>query len=114
MFFGGMKVTNIDKVKELETQFYNDLIAKSKVAQKECGYNPTRFIQAIQRWGGVSTAKELIKKGKLSDGFIALQAKARLDLTMEAAVTEKKYTELFTDDEVNYCFELLCQSGYYR
>ncbi|MGE4215358.1 MAG: hypothetical protein AB7E42_11375 [Anaerotignaceae bacterium] len=107
-------MTNIDKFKELEIQFNKDLIARCQVAQKECGLNATRFIQGIERWGGAAMAKELIKKRKFSDGFLVLEAKARLDLTMEAAVTDKKYTELFTDDEVNYCFEVLCESGYYQ
>lgn len=109
-----MNVANIDKFKELEMQFNKDLIARCQGAQNECGVNATRFLQAIERWGAVATAKEIIKKTRLSDGFLALEAKARLDLTMEAAVTDKKYTELFTDDEVNYCFEVLCEGGYYR
>lgn len=106
-------MANLDNLKELEMQFNKDLIARCQLAQKECGYNTTRFMQGIERWGGVATAKELIKKRKLSDAFLALEAKNRLDLTMEAAVIDKKFTQLFTDDEVNYCFEVLCESGYY-
>lgn len=109
-----MNVAKEDKLKELEMQFNRDLIARCQVSQKECGCNATRFIQAIERWGGVATAKELIKKQKLSDGFLALEVKGRLDLTMEATVIDKKFTQLFTDDEVNYCFEVLCESGYYQ
>ncbi|MDD3570479.1 MAG: hypothetical protein PHY44_05195 [Lachnospiraceae bacterium] len=107
-------MANLDKLKELEMQFDKDLIARCKAAQKECGHNSARFIQAIERWGGVATAKELIKKSKLSDGFLALELKGRLDLTMEATVVDKKFTQLFTDEEVNYCFEVLCESGYYQ
>ena len=106
-------MANMDKLKELEMQFNNDLIARCQAAQKECGHNGSRFIQAIDRWGGVATAKELIKKRKLSDEFLALEAKGRLDLTMEATVIDKKFTRLFTDGQVNHCFEVLCESGYY-
>lgn len=113
-YFGGINVADLDKLNELEIQFNKDLIARYQVAQMECGFNPTRLIQTIERWGGLATAKELIKKRKLSDGFSALEAKARLDLTMEATVIDKKFTQLFTDDEVNYCFEVLCESGYYQ
>ena len=109
-----MNLVNVDKLKELEMQFNKDLIARCQLAQKECGVNATRFMQAIERFGGAATAKELIKKQKLSDGFSALEGKGRLDLSMEAAVIDKRFTQLFTDDEVNYCFEILCESGYYR
>lgn len=107
-------MANLDKLKELEMQFNKDLITKCQVAQTECGFNATRFMQSIERFGGVATAKELIKRGKLSDGYLVLEGKCRLDLTMEAAVVDKKFTQLFTDDEVNYCFEVLCGSGYYQ
>lgn len=107
-------MANVDKLKELEMQFNKELIARCQVAQNECQHDAVRFIQAIQRWGGVAAAKELIRKRKLSDGFLALEAKGRLDLTMEATVIDKKFTQLFTDDEVNYCFEILCESGYYQ
>lgn len=97
----------------LEKMFNEALIKKCKIAQAECGYNPTRFLQTVDRFGGVKTVKEIINKGKISDGFDKLQQANRLDLTMEATVIDEKYGELFTDDEVNSCYELLCEYGYY-
>lgn len=97
----------------LEKQFEEELITKCEMAQKQCGYRPTRFLQTIAKFGAVKTAKEILRKGKVSDGFETLQQAGLLQLTMEATITDKKYGELFTDDEVNSCYEVLCEYGYY-
>lgn len=96
----------------LEQAFTRDLLDRCEAARRECGYNPARFVQMVAKYGGVQTAKELIRKRGVSDGFTTLQMCGRLDLTMEAAVVERKYAELFTDDEVNSCFALLCECGW--
>lgn len=97
----------------LEKQFEEELIKKCEIAQKQCGYKPTRFLQTIAKFGGVKTAKEILRKGRVSDGFEILQQAGLIKLTMEATIIDKKYGELFTDDEVNSCYELLCEYGYY-
>lgn len=97
----------------LEKQFEEELIKKCEIAQKQCGYKPTRFLQTISKFGGVKTAKEILRKGKVSDGFEMLQQAGLIELTMEAMIIDKKYGELFSDDEVNSCYELLCEHGYY-
>lgn len=98
----------------LEKRFDEELIKTCEIAQKEYGYNPTRFLQLVSRFGGVKTAKEIIRKNNISDGFDKLQKANRIDLTMEAIIVKKEYAELFTDDEVNSCFDLLCEYGYYK
>lgn len=98
----------------LEKKFDEQLIKNCEIARKECGYNPTRFLQTVEKFGGVKTAKEIMRKGKVSDGFDKLQEIGHIELTMEAAVCEGQYAELFTDDEVNSCYELLCEHGYYK
>lgn len=97
----------------LEKRFEEELIKNCEAAQKQCGYNPTRFLQTITKFGAVKTAKEILRKGKESDGFDKLQQAGLISLTMEAMVIDKRYAELFTDDEVNSCYELLCEHGYY-
>ena len=84
----------------LEKNFEKELIKKCEIAEKE--------------FGGVRTVQEILRKGRVSDGFDKLQKANRLDLTMEATIVESKYNELFTDEEVNSCHELLCEYGYYR
>ena len=82
----------------LEKNFEKELIKKCEIAEKECGCPQKRLLLTIE----------------VSDGFDKLQKANRLDLTMEATIVESKYNELFTDEEVNSCHELLCEYGYYR
>ena len=49
----------------LEKKFDEDLIKKCEIAQKEYGYNPTKFLQTVAKFGGVKTAKEIIRKGRI-------------------------------------------------
>ena len=98
----------------LEKQFQEELIKKCELAQKQCtAYRGKRFLQSIEKFGGVKTAKELIRKNKLSDEFEVLVQAGLIGLTMEAVVIESQYGALFTDDEVNWCYEVLCDYGYY-
>ena len=101
-------------MKELETKFEKELIKKCETAKSETDYNPVRFLQTLSKHGGVKTAKEIIRKGGASEGFNKLQAARRLDLTMEASVIDIKYAQLFTDDEVNFCYEILCECPEFR
>lgn len=98
----------------LEKKFDEELIRKCDIAEKEYGCKLTRFLQNVNKFGGVKTAKEIIRKGRVSDEFDKLQQAKRIDLTMEAIIIDKKYGELFTDDEVNSCYDLLCEYGYYN
>lgn len=97
----------------LEKKLQEELIKNCNIAQKEYGYNPTRFLQTLEKFGAVRTIQEIIRKGRTSDSFEKLQQAGRIELTMEATVVNKKYGELFTDEEVNSCYELLCEHGYY-
>ncbi len=97
----------------LEKQFEEELLQKYEEAEEKCGYKATRFIQNISKFGGVKTVKEILRKGRLSDGFEKLQEAGLLALTMEATAIEQKYATLFDDEEVNACYELLCEYGYY-
>lgn len=98
----------------LEKQFQEALVANAEAAQKKCSCRMTRFLQTIEKFGGVKTAKEILRKGRLSDDFEVLQKAGLLNLTMEALVVDRRYAELFTDDEVNACYEVLCENGYYQ
>lgn len=98
----------------LENEFTQELIKRTEEAAKACGYNPARFVQAVEKNGGVRTAKSYISRNRTSEGFEKLQMCGKLDLSMEAVVVDKKYAALFTDDEVNSCFMLLCEYGFYK
>jgi hypothetical protein len=70
-------------------------------AKAEANYNATIFLQMLTDTDGLTTAKTLINAPKESDGYTALYMRGRLDLTVEAVVTENpKWIALFTDDEI--------------
>ncbi len=98
----------------VEKQFQEELIKNCQLAEKECpGYRSARFLQTVEKFGAVKTAKEIIRKGRTSDDFEKLQEAGLLKYTMEALIVKAQYGDLFTDDEVNSCYEILCEYGYY-
>ena len=60
----------------------------------------------------LKTARRTLSGSRLSDGFNALQAKGRLDLSLEALVIDKRFTSLFTDEEANEALTRLLEAGY--
>lgn len=97
----------------LEKKLQQEVIRSCEIAEKEYGCNMTRFLETIDRFGIVRTAQEIFRKGRTSDCFNKLAEARLLELTMEATIVKAQYAELFTDEEVNYCYDLLCEKGYY-
>ena len=59
-------------------------------------------------------AKRVLSGSRLSDGFNELKAKGALKLTLEALAVDKRFTELFSDEEANEALTRLLEAGYYR
>ncbi|MGN2339478.1 hypothetical protein ACTFIN_15350 [Clostridium cagae] len=97
----------------LEKELQQKVIKNCEIAENECGCKMTRFLGIIERFGIVRTAQEIFRKGRTSDCFNKLVEEGRIELTMEATIAEPQYAKLFTDEEVNNCYELLCEKGYY-
>lgn len=77
------------------------------------GIKVINLLQTIKKRGASATAKDMIRRQVLSDGFERLNECGQISLTLEAAVAKAEYADLFTDEEVNYCFEILCEHGYF-
>ena len=60
----------------------------------------------------MKTAKRALSGNRLSDGFNQLQAKGQLKLSLEALVVDKRFTQLFTDEEANNALMRLLDAGY--
>ena len=60
----------------------------------------------------LKTAKRTLSGNRLSDGFNQLLAKNALSLSLEALVIDKRFTELFTDEEANEALTRLLEVGY--
>lgn len=97
-----------------EQIFTMELLQRAIDTQQLFGINMRNFTDKVNKFGAVSVAKEIIKKHGVSQSFNLLCDEGRLDLSMEELVTLSKFGELFTDAEVNYCFELLCENDYYK
>lgn len=61
----------------------------------------------------LKTAKRMLSGNRLSDGFNALLAKGHLELSLEAIAIDKRYTELFSDEEANEALNRLLEVGYH-
>ncbi len=85
----------------IETQFDQVMFDVYRRAKYEAKYNATIFLQMLTDNGGLRTAKTLINAAKPSDGYTELYLRKRLDLTVEAVVTEDaRWHSLFLDEEL--------------
>ena len=60
----------------------------------------------------MKTAHRTLAGNRLSDGFQQLHACGHLELTLEALAVDKRYTQLFTDEEANEALTRLLEVGY--
>ena len=62
----------------------------------------------------LTDAHRALSGRRLSDGFNDLLKLHRLDLSLEALATDRRYTALFSDEEVNEALTRLLEAGYYQ
>jgi len=67
----------------------------------ELGYKPKAFMSMIFESDTVTAVKKLLNSKKVSEGFIKLWEKGRLDLSMENIVYSENWGDLFTKEEIN-------------
>ena len=60
----------------------------------------------------MKSAHRCLSGRRLSDGFNALKDKGHLELSLEAITIDKRYTQLFTDEEANEALTRLLEAGY--
>jgi hypothetical protein len=84
----------------LVAQFDDAMLDVYRRAKLEVGYNATRFLEMVTSDGGLATARKLLGSPTVSDGFTALWAAGRQDLTVEAVVLQPEFATLFTPDEL--------------
>lgn len=69
-------------------------------------------IRPVDPQMALKNAKYALSGNRVSEGFDALAAKNRLDLSLEALVVDKRFTALFTDEEANAALMRLLSAGY--
>lgn len=76
------------------------LACKRAIAEcRKLGYNPSIWNRMVEEHGGVVTARRLIKSGDMQTGLRKLLSLGRLELTVEHAVLDERWHDLFTDEE---------------
>jgi hypothetical protein len=96
---------------ELEREFYAAMVDLYKRCVSETGYVPSRFAQMIANKGGVETARYLINAPNVSEGYMTLWEKRRLDLSVEFVAASPRYRDLFTRSEVRQAIRRLQDWG---
>jgi hypothetical protein len=81
-------------------------------ARDEANYNAGYFLNMLSTYGGLETARRLLASPEMSSGFTALYERGRLDLTVEALVTQPQFAHLFTEAELETARQRLRQLGY--
>jgi hypothetical protein len=94
------KLPSSDEMEELKQNFHQAMIDIYKTAKRDLNYTASYFIQMISELGGLETARRLLAKDELSEGFTELYLRDRLDLTMEAHVIKPEFRPLFTPQEI--------------
>ncbi len=97
---------------ELDVQFDAAMMNIYQRALNECGYRAARFLQMLFDHRGIETARILLHASHVSDGYIALWERNRLDLTVEALILESTWRPLFSDRELKIARKRLADYGY--
>lgn len=93
----------------IERQFNKAMRRIYVEGKEELGYNATRFLEMLDRDGGVTTAKRLLWSASPSDGFTVLWEKRRLDLSVEAHIVLPEFESLFTQADRDRALDRLEQ-----
>lgn len=69
-------------------------------------------MRPVEANDAMKNAHRSLTGNRISDGFNQLADKRRLDLSLEALVTDKRFTGLFSDEEANNALMRLLDAGY--
>ena len=95
----------------LESEFHQAMLNIYTEAKK-LGYNATYFLRMVRQYGGLGTARRLIREPTIQYGMTRLWELRRLDLSVEAHVVQECWAPLFTDAEQRKARERLLEYGY--
>ncbi|HEX4771286.1 MAG TPA: hypothetical protein VH351_10665 [Bryobacteraceae bacterium] len=98
--------------RELEARFDEAMMDVYRRALNECGYKATRFLHMLHEHRGPETARILLHASNVSEGYIALWERKRLDLTVEALILAEEWNPLFSEPERETARKRLAEYGY--
>ena len=98
---------------DLEQRFDAAMMDVYHRARAEANYTATRFLQMLNEHRGLKTAQILLHANTVSEGYVALWERARLDLTVEAVIVEHpEWHPLFSDEELEIARNRLVEYEY--
>jgi hypothetical protein len=97
---------------DLTARFDEAMMGVYQRARTECDYNAVRFLQMLHEHRGLETARILLRASKVSEGYVALWERKRLDLTVEAVILAPEWNALFSDDDRAIARKRLADYGY--
>jgi hypothetical protein len=92
--------------------FDRAVLATIERCREELRYNPRYFRVMVTSHGALGATRKLLHAPAVSDGFVSLWERNRLDLTVEALVSEARFAHLFTDEEREVARKRLADFGY--
>ena len=78
---------------------FHDACAQAVRECRRLGYVPSAWINMMDRYGAVGAAKRLLVSGDLQPGLLRLLRLSGPDLTIEQAVLEPRWADLFDDQD---------------
>jgi hypothetical protein len=78
----------------------------------ELRYNPRYFRVMVTQYGALGAARRLLNAPAVSDGFVSLWDRGRLDLSVEALAVDERFAHLFSDEELATARHRLEEFGY--
>lgn len=95
----------------LADQFTTILNETYEVARRK-GYIATYFLQMLEEYGGVETARRLLAKRDAQAGLFRLWELGLLGESVEAVVLQDRFRGLFTAEELSEARRRLEELGY--
>ena len=99
--------------KYLVSRFHMAMLQISDDVTAACdGYRPTQFRRLVNEEGGLGAARFVLTGTKPSSDFKELFRCNRLELSMEALVTQEPWCQLFTREELDQARKRLADVGF--
>ena len=95
----------------LENEFYTAVMNDVKILEKK-GYKPLIFLDMISKYGAIDTAKRLVNSPKPSPGYTKLWEMGALQYSVENQIQDKRWNEVFTDEEREKAKKRLADYGF--
>jgi hypothetical protein len=106
------QLNQVVPLETLEQQFHQEMIQVAKFANQ---FNiGIRFLQMVEKKGGLPTAKKLLADAGPQQGLIRLKKIGHLDKCMEVVVLQERYRSLFTEAEIAEARRRLEMLGYFN